>query len=110
MSIAKKTPQQLADLKNTLELNPHIEDVFFTAEGNHYFNAHELMDKKGKGTGKKYGYMGVKEEQYKVVGERRFYKLVSQPLLNTFITQEMTREEVLKYELKAVAKKAEAVA
>lgn len=96
MSIAKKNKVQLQELQDTLETNPHIETVYFTAAGEHYFTAHELLNK-GKGTGKFYGYLKVQPVLHKTVGERRIYKQQSVATPNTFISKEMTRDEVLAY-------------
>lgn len=96
MSIAKKTPEQLKELKDTLRQYPHIEEVHFTDNGNHYFNKHEFIDK-GKGTGKYYGFLNTELRVYKVVGERKFFKNQSVPRGDAEIVETLSRNDVLAY-------------
>lgn len=97
MGIAKKTTEQLQELKETLAICSHIEKVFFTATGDHFFTAHELLEK-GEGTGKLYGYQKVKPVLQKVIGERRIYKHESVHTPNTLIMETLTRMEILEYD------------
>ncbi|WP_315823008.1 hypothetical protein [Paraflavitalea speifideaquila] len=85
MGINKKSEQALKDLKNTLRKYSHIEEVHFTAEGEHYFSCHEyaepIIDELGKQKGKKqtrkYGFLRSEMKVARVVGERKFFKSVS---------------------------------
>lgn len=94
--IVKKTKEGLAELKHTLVQFPHLEEIYFTAAGEHFFNAHELKER-GKTT-RLYGYQNVVPTLAKVLGERRFYKNKSVHTPETHIVQTMTAEEVLDYE------------
>ena len=97
MGIERKTAAQLQELKDTLLVNTHIEEVFFTDAGDHFFTAHELVEK-GKRTGKFYGYQKIKAVQVKGHGDRRLFKHESVHTPATFITETLSREEVLAFE------------
>ena len=97
MGIERKTAVQVRELKDTLVLYPHIQEVFFTEAGEHFFTAHELVEK-GKRTGKMYGYQKLKPVQVKTQGDRRVFKHESVHTPNTLITQTLSRDEVLSYE------------
>ena len=96
MSISKKTPDQLKELKDTLKSCPHIQEVYFCDNGDHYFSVHEFQEK-GKGTGKFYGRLKTENVLYKVVGERKFFKTQSVETPETEITETLNRDEVLNY-------------
>lgn len=100
VGISKKTPDALKQLKFTLRKCPHIEEVYFTQEGNHYFNKHDLPGAK-KGDTKAYGHLNVAPVLYKVQGERKIYKMKSVDTPETEIVETLTREEVMEYELPA---------
>lgn len=96
-----KNRQQLLDLQATLEECLHIEEVYFTDKGDHYFNVHELMQagKKGNvGTGKFYGSFKLEDVVYKTVGERKYYRKTKVHTPHTLITTTLTREEILDHE------------
>ena len=94
MSSKLKSPEALAELQHTLRTNKHIEEVHFTGTGDHYFNTHELVTK-GKATGKFYGHLKTNHEVSKIVGERKFFKLVSVENPEALIVESLTRDEVL---------------
>lgn len=87
------------DLRLTLELNENIDEVYFTKTGAHFLNRHELIDERGKKTGKFYGWLKtqvkeiiVKDAQGK---EKGVLKLVciANPIAE--IVETLTRDEVL---------------
>jgi hypothetical protein len=87
------------DLRLTLELNENIEEVYFTKTGAHYFNKHELMDERGKKTGKFYGWLKtvvkeiiVKDAQGK---EKGVLKLVNTANPIAEIVETLQRDELL---------------
>jgi hypothetical protein len=96
MSISKKTPEQLAELKNTLKQYPHILEVHFTDTGGHFFNKHELLNN-GKKTGKFYGFLRTEMVVAKIVGERKFFKSQSIPTPEAEIVETLDRDEVISY-------------
>lgn len=102
MGISKKTEEGLKALQHTLNVCPHIQEVHFTAAGEHYFQVEELADTdaKGKKMGptKKYGYLRTEAKVSKIVGERKFYKHASVPTPEAEIVESLTRDEVLDYE------------
>lgn len=107
MSISKKSEEGLKALQHTLKVSPHIQEVHFTATGEHYFGAEELTptDPKGKKTGpaKKYGYLRTEPQVSKIVGERKFFKHVSVATPEAEIVESLSRDEVLDYEFDAEA-------
>lgn len=98
MGIHKKSEKDLQDLKDTLEICPHIEEVHFTAKGEHFFGAHKLEDKESKHNGKLYGRLKVEKVKYKVVGEKVFFKNKSIHTPEAEIVETLSAEEVLGYE------------
>ena len=73
------------ELKQTVEMMPHIKHVHFTETGEHYLNVHEH-------DGKKYGrfiYKTVMDESTKSG------KAVRVPAPETLITTTMSRDEIL---------------
>lgn len=87
------------DLRLTLELNEHIDEVYFTKTGAHFLNKYELFDERGKSTKKFYGWMKtqvkeiiVKDAQGK---EKGVLKLVNIANPATEIAETLTRDEVL---------------
>jgi hypothetical protein len=102
--IRSKTRQQLEELQNTLQQFTHIEEVHFTAKGDHFFNVHEFLEvnragkNMGKATGKFYGRFKIEDHEYKRVGERRFYRKVRVHTPEALIIEKLSREEVLAYE------------
>lgn len=101
MGIHKKSEQDLQELKDTLTQCPHIEEVHFTAKGDHYFGAHKLDDKESKHNGKLYGRLKVEQVKYKVVGEKVFFKNKSIHTPETEIVQSLSADEVQEYEFGA---------
>ena len=87
------------DLRNTLELNEHIEQVHFTKTGAHFFNVHEYVNEKGQKSGKLYGYLLTEVREVAVKGDRgkdtTMLKLVTMPNPKTEIAYTLTRDEVL---------------
>jgi len=87
------------DLRLTLELNENIEEVYFTRNGSHFFNKHELMSDKGKKTGKFYGWLKTEVTEV-LVKDARGQSKPQLKLVNTAnpvaeIVETLTREEVL---------------
>ena len=107
MSIKRKSEAHLAELQDTMERCPHIEEVHFTAAGDHFFDAHELVIK-GKPTGKKYGWLKVNPVLKKVIGERRIFKMEHVANPDALIVESLNRDEVLEYEYNAEAAAEEA--
>lgn len=94
MSIKKKTPEQLKDLQTTLQSNPHIEEVHFAANGDHYFTKHELEDKIKK-TKKAYGYLNAEPILSKVQGERKIFKIGPVHTAHAEIMESISRDKIL---------------
>lgn len=82
------------ELKETLRKMPHIQEVYFTESGAHFFNQYELKIK-GKGTGEFYGRLKTDAEVYKVEGERKFYRTVSIADDDAKIAATFSREDIL---------------
>jgi hypothetical protein len=103
MSISKKSPAQLKELQDTLVSCPHIAEVHFTKDGNHFLNKYELHDitKNGpKPSGKFYGHLKHDLVVSKIVGERKFYKHASVAEPKTEIVETLSRDEILNYDQK----------
>jgi len=98
MGIHKKSEKDLQELKDTLTQFPHIEEVHFTAKGDHYLGAHKLDDKGSEHHGKLYGRLKVEKVKAKVVGEKVFYKNKSVHTPETEITETLSAAEVMEYE------------
>lgn len=96
------------DLHDTLESAEHIEKVYFTKNGDHYFNVHEFVDrvrmKDGSGysnkkTGRFFGHLitDIVEETVNLKGgaidKQLKIRLVPNPKCE--IVDTLTREEVL---------------
>ncbi|MFL5807936.1 MAG: hypothetical protein ACJ749_00365 [Flavisolibacter sp.] len=87
------------ELQDTVKMFPHIEDVHFTASGEHFFNVHEhqsVDDKGKKGVAKKYGRLNLEAVHVSNDGDRKIYKNKSVPAPETEIVKSLSREEVLK--------------
>lgn len=88
------------DLQATVAANPHIEEVHFNANGDHYFNvhSHQEIDEKGKPKGKeeKYGRLSLQAVHVGNEGDRKIYKNKSIPVAETKIIKTMSREDILK--------------
>jgi hypothetical protein len=95
MSIKLKTPQALEELQTTLKMYPHIQEVHFAGNGDHYFVKHEMKDEKKKGTGKFYGYLKCEQKVKKIVGERKFYAMSEVHTPETQIVETLTRDKIL---------------
>ncbi|MGN6416144.1 MAG: hypothetical protein ACTHMC_01540 [Pseudobacter sp.] len=98
MGIHKKSEQDLQALKDTLVQFPHIEELHFTAKGDHYLSAHKLDDKASAHHGKLYGRLKVEKVKAKVVGEKVFFKNKSVHTPDTEIVETLSSDEVLNYE------------
>lgn len=83
-----------ADLQKTVAANPHIEEVHFTANGEHFFNVHEHKEKGAK-TSKKYGRMALDVVPSHMDGTRQIYKQASVPMPEYEIVETLSREDVL---------------
>ena len=104
MSIKNKEIKGLQELQSTLQANAHIEKVYFSANGAHYFNVHELIND-GKKTGKFFGYLDSKVVADEKSKDKKF-KRVS-VANNTEIVETMTANEVLNFKAKGVPTKKE---
>lgn len=82
-------------LYDTLQEMEHIEEVHFTAKGAHYFNKHELTEKK-KPTGKFYGRLNYKQEKSGTQGDKTLYRVVEAAVPDALITKSMSRDQVIK--------------
>lgn len=71
-------PQISQELKNTVALNPHIKQVYFTAAGEHFFNVK-------KHAGSMYGNLKFDPQNQNAA-------IVNS---DTLITETLTREQVL---------------
>jgi hypothetical protein len=94
MSVKNKLPKDTIELQQTLITCKHIEEVYFTETGEHFFSKHELVDK-GKKTGKFYGRLSVEYQEYKTDGTRKYFKPVSIHTPEALIVETLSREEVL---------------
>lgn len=96
------------DLHDTLEANDHLEKVYFTERGDHYFNVHEYEErvraKDGSGyssrkTGRFFGHMltEIVEETVNLKGGAidKKMKLRLMPNPKAEIVETLTREEAL---------------
>jgi len=93
MSIKNKPIADLKELQETLIACPHIQEVHFTSKGLHYFNKYELDDEDGN---KRYfGYLNTSLEVYKIVGERKYFKLKSIENPKTEIVETLSRKQIL---------------
>lgn len=94
------------DLRDTVEANPHIQEVHFTKKGEHFFNAHEFADKKGggKGKGKIYGRLGVEAVHVRNEGDRKIFKNDFVALPEFEIVETLSRDEILAAKVKGEAK------
>jgi membrane protein involved in colicin uptake len=91
--MARKISKELQD---TVKANPHIQDVHFTAKGEHFFDFHELKE---KGSGKvvgKYARLGLEAVHVRNEGDRKIYKNQNVPLEDYKIVETLSREEILK--------------
>ena len=89
------SPKISSELQKTVSANPHIEEVHFTAKGEHFFNVHEHKEKGAK-TAKKYGRMALDIIPSHMDGTRQIYKQASVPMPEYEITETLSREDVLK--------------
>ena len=96
MSIKNKKIDGLKDLQNTLITHDHIEEVHFTKNGNHYFQAYDLLDENGKKTGKRYGSLGFDYVNDPKSKENKSKKInVANPAAE--IVETLSREEALNF-------------
>lgn len=92
MSIKLKSQKALKELQETLVIQPHIQEVHFTATGDHYLNTYEL----GKGKERKlYGRLNSQPEIVKEEGGRKIYKNISVHTPEAEIVETLTRDEIL---------------
>lgn len=87
-------PQISEALKETVKRNPHIQNVYFTGNGNHYFHVHELKEKGKKSKGQ-FGWLKLNQEKVGEENGRPVFKNVSVENPETKITETLTREQVL---------------
>lgn len=103
MAIKSKISEEL---KATIAAHPHIQDVHFTATGEHFFNTHEHKEKGAKAA-KTYGRLKLEAVHVGNEGDRKIYKNQNVPVPETEIVETVSREDILKAktdaELKAEA-------
>ena len=99
MSINKKSQSQIKELQNTLNLCHHIQEVHFTANGDHYFHAHEFTQK-GEKKPTLYGRLKSEPVLKKVQGTREIYKIEPVHTPEAEIIETVSREEILAMEIK----------
>jgi hypothetical protein len=106
MSIKAKNNKQLSELRDTLINMPHINEVHFTKDGDHFFEVHELnFDKSGKKglTTKKYGFLRT-EIVPVMIGNDKKYKHVNVHTPESEVVETLSREEILIYAEKNILK------
>jgi hypothetical protein len=96
------------ELKNTIFACPHVDTVYFDAQGRHYFNVFKLIRGKGAGINAKFS------DEQALFGSGTFShrQLIDSPLNvdglkediakgdpDTEIVTSMTRDEILQYEI-----------
>ena len=83
-------------LQETVNANPHIEQVHFDARGNHYFNVHKHTpkDKADKDAAGLYGRISVQN----VVDKNSVKLSIETPIVTTKIVETASREDILNAE------------
>jgi len=92
-------------LQNTIKQNPQIKEVYFDANGRHYFNVHKLRehkDDKDKEGWKLYGE-GLESHREKIPGSELWgvrgdngvSELISKGNPETLIVKTMSRDEII---------------
>lgn len=82
-------------LKDTVKKYPHIQNVYFTANGNHYFHVHELKVKGSKKSSGQYGWLKLDQQKVGEDGGLPVFKNVAVENPETKITETLSREQVL---------------
>ena len=89
------------ELKSTVAAMPHIEEVHFAKNGEHFFNVHKYVGEKGdKNSGKFYGRLDWKPVHVGNEGERKIYKSKATPIDELEIVESISREDILSAEAK----------
>ena len=94
MSIKKKTNEALKALQNTLIACPHIEEVHFAENGDHYFSVHEFTPKGAK-KAKLYGRLKSAPVLKKVQGTREIFKIEPVETPEAEIIETLPRSDIL---------------
>lgn len=84
-----KTAQEITDLVDTLQANDHIETVYFTAKGDHYFHAHEVKDQGS------FARVIVEKQIVDYRGADPVYKTIYTPVESTKIVASLTAQEII---------------
>lgn len=85
-----KDEKDLKALQATLRKCKHINTVYFTCTGDHYFDAHELGEKK-------YGYLAMEPTLIDGPQNTKLTKMKHVGVEDAEIVQELSREEVLEF-------------
>lgn len=98
--MAKIIKEVSQGLHTTLKLNKHIDMVYFTETGEHYFNVHELIERRtGKKTGRFFGFLKTEfvEDTVKLRGggTEKKMRMISVENPATEIAETLTRRDVL---------------
>lgn len=100
--MAKHVKKISEDLHNTLLDNEHLEEVHFTASGDHFFHVKELKDARGKGTGRLFGNLKTEIKQTEKVlsngGIEKKSKFIQTANKEYEIVETLSREECLELE------------
>ena len=89
-----KDEKDLKALQATLRKCKHINTVYFTCTGDHYFDAHELGEKK-------YGYLAMEPTLIDGPQNTKLTKMKHVGVEDAEIVQELSREEVLEFVIEA---------